>query len=82
VRFLLLLPPSLAVLERRLRERGTDKEDAIGKRMESAGREVEFVERNHQHADKLVYDQVVVNDELEKAYAERLREGVRPGIER
>jgi guanylate kinase len=82
VRFLLLLPPSLAVLERRLRERGTDKEDAIGKRMESAGREVKFVERNHQHADKPVYDQVVVNDELEKAYAERLREGVRPGIER
>jgi guanylate kinase len=57
------------VLERRLRERGTDKEDAIGKRMESAGREVEFAERNR-HADKPVYDRVVVNDELEKAYAE------------
>jgi guanylate kinase len=68
-RFLFLAPPSLAELERRLRARGTDSEAAVARRLESAGREVEFAEGNVLAGEK-VYDKMVVNDVLETAYRE------------
>jgi guanylate kinase len=58
-----VLPPSAAILERRLRGRSKDSEDQILRRLEVARREVGEFER---------YDYVVVNDELEAA-VERLR---------
>jgi guanylate kinase len=58
-----VLPPSAQILERRLRGRSKDSEDAIRKRLEVACREVgEFAS----------YEYVVVNDELDTA-VERLR---------
>jgi guanylate kinase len=58
-----VLPPSFAVLERRLRGRSKDSEDAIQRRLSTARAEVAaFTE----------YDYVVVNDELE-ACVDRLR---------
>jgi guanylate kinase len=58
-----VLPPSFAVLERRLRGRSKDPEAAIGRRLQTAREEVAaFVE----------YDYVVINDELE-ACVDRLR---------
>ena len=57
-----VLPPSMAELERRLRERGTEGEDAIRRRMLSARSEVEHGAR--------AYDYLVVNDSVEQAYAE------------
>lgn len=58
-----LMPPSLDVLERRLRGRSRDPEAAILRRLATAREEIEaFVE----------YDYVVVNDEIEPC-AERLR---------
>lgn len=58
-----VLPPSFAVLERRLRGRSKDSEEAMQRRLATARAEVAaFVE----------YDYVVVNDELE-ACVDRLR---------
>jgi guanylate kinase len=57
-----VLPPSMAELERRLRERGTESEDAIRRRMLAARSELEQGTR--------VYDYVVVNDTVDRAYGE------------
>lgn len=57
-----VLPPSMAELERRLRERGTESEDAIRRRMLAARSELELGAR--------AYDYLVVNDSVEQAYAE------------
>lgn len=54
-----ILPPSMSELERRLRERQTDAEDVIRKRLEVARHEME--------AGLASYDYVIVNDELEQA---------------
>ena len=54
-------PPSLEELERRLRNRGTDSEEAIQKRLATARLELER---------KGEYDYVLVNDDLEEAAAE------------
>ncbi len=70
-----ILPPSLAELERRLRDRKTDSDDAIGRRMLAARAEME---RGTQS-----YDYLVVNDDFERAFrdlrsiliAERCRRG-------
>lgn len=58
-----VLPPSFAVLERRLRGRSNDSEEAIRRRLLTARAEVDAVAE---------YDYVVVNDELE-ACVDRLR---------
>ena len=63
-RFLFLSPPSLEVLEQRLRGRGTDSEEAVLQRLEQAKAEMEFA------TEKGVHDKVVVNDDLETAYRE------------
>ena len=57
-----VLPPSMDELERRLRERGTESEDSIRRRMLAARSELEQGTR--------VYDYVVVNDTVDRAYAE------------
>lgn len=51
-------PPSLEILERRLRGRGTDSEEAILRRLETAKVEL---------SRKKEYDYVLVNDDLETA---------------
>ncbi len=56
-----LLPPSLQVLERRLRERGTDDEAVLKKRIEKASREIE---------NCAWYDYLIFNDLLEEAVQE------------
>ena len=58
-----ILTPSLGELERRLRNRGTESDECVGKRLEAARREL--AEARH-------YDYVVVNDTVEGA-AERIR---------
>lgn len=51
-------PPSLDVLETRLRDRATDDEDSLKKRLEKAEFEMQF-------ADK--FDYILLNDDLEEA---------------
>ncbi len=58
-----VLPPSFAVLERRLRGRSKDSEEAIRRRLATAREEIAAVEE---------YDYVVVNDALD-ACVDRLR---------
>lgn len=55
-----ILPPSLAVLEERLRARGTDRPEAIELRLRNARKEMEQKDR---------YRHVIVNDDLETAVA-------------
>jgi guanylate kinase len=54
-----VLPPSLGVLEQRLRGRATDSTAAIEQRLATAKKEL-------LHYD--IYDYLVINDELERAY--------------
>ena len=54
-------PPSLLELENRLRSRGTDSDEVIRSRLETAEREL--ILKDH-------YDYVVVNDEVERAASE------------
>jgi guanylate kinase len=63
-RFLFLAPPSIGELERRLRQRGTETEESIGKRVEQAERELEYAREAGSH------DKIVVNDDLDTAYRE------------
>ena len=63
-RFLFLQPPSVEILEQRLRGRGTDKEEAIGERLAQAKHEMEYAQSPGAH------DQIIVNDDLEKAWEE------------
>jgi guanylate kinase len=63
-RFLFLQPPSMEVLEQRLRGRATDKEEAILQRLAQAKNELEFAKTPG------VHDKIIVNDDLEKAWKE------------
>ena len=63
-RFLFLQPPSVEVLEQRLRGRGTDKEEDILQRLEQANNEIEYAKQPE------VHDRIIVNDDLEKAWEE------------
>lgn len=58
-----ILPPSVEELERRLRDRGTETEEAILKRLSQAKVEMD-------HAK--MYQYTVINDDLEKAIEEVL----------
>lgn len=53
-----ILPPSLKVLEQRLRDRGTDSEETIRLRLENASKELEYIDR---------YEFLIINDQLIKA---------------
>lgn len=63
-KYLFIAPPSLEELERRLRGRGTEEEEAILMRLANARKEMEAKE------EAGLFDIVVVNNDLEKAYAE------------
>lgn len=67
-----LAPPSLEVLEQRLRGRGTETEESLQKRLTQARNELEYAKQPAAH------DKTVVNDDLEKAYVE-LRDWVVDG---
>lgn len=56
--FIFLLPPSIETLEQRLRDRGTDADDLIKKRLSQANSEI---------AMSRIFDYAVINDELSSA---------------
>ena len=74
-----ILPPSLEVLENRLRGRGTETEEKILERTAQAKTELKFAEN---------YDYIIVNDDLNEAVedllavfrAEKLRKPRREGL--
>lgn len=61
---LFILPPSVKELENRLRNRGTDTDDDVARRLAKAGYEMTFAPQ---------FDGVVVNDRLESAAEEVAR---------
>ncbi|XP_072944501.1 guanylate kinase isoform X2 [Epargyreus clarus] len=69
-----VMPPSIEELERRLRARNTEQEDALKKRLDTACREIEFGrEPGNFHI-------IILNDNLDKAYSE-LREFIAQNLE-
>ena len=60
--YVFVAPPSIAVLEARLRGRGTETEDKIQKRLGAASGEITA-------ATAMPWDAWVLNDDLEAAYA-------------
>ena len=59
-----LLPPSLGVLEERLRSRNTENQETLTRRLENAKREM---------GEKDRFDYVIINDEVDRAYDEMKR---------
>ncbi len=58
-----IMPPSVEVLEERLRKRSTDSEENIQKRM---------VKARHEIGKAVEFDKIIINDSLEVAIAEAL----------
>lgn len=61
--YLFIAPPDMSTLRRRLRGRGTDSEDAIQRRLATALAEIDFARQPG------TCDYVIVNDNLDSAYA-------------
>ncbi|KXH68444.1 guanylate kinase, partial [Colletotrichum salicis] len=61
-RYVFIAPPSEQELEKRLRGRGTEKEESVQKRLAQAKLELAYSNTPG------VHDLIIVNDDLEKAY--------------
>jgi len=64
---ILILPPSLQILEQRLRGRRTDSEEDIRIRLENARKEIEFARTGGK------YEYTLINDDLRRAKDEIVR---------
>ncbi|CAD1811798.1 Guanylate kinase [Candida parapsilosis] len=62
-RYLFISPPSIEELKSRLEGRGTESKESLGKRIAAAEGELEY-------ANTGAHDLIIVNDDLDKAYAE------------
>ncbi|CCD26359.1 guanylate kinase NDAI_0H01850 [Naumovozyma dairenensis CBS 421] len=62
-RYLFIAPPSIDDLRKRLEGRGTETEESLNKRLSAATAEMEY-------ANTGAHDKIIVNDDLDKAYAE------------
>ncbi len=60
--YVFIAPPSMAELERRLRGRGTEKEEAIKTRLANAGKEMEKTKEDG------FFNRVIVNDTIHTSY--------------
>ena len=60
--FVFISPPSMKVLEHRLRSRGTETEEAIQKRLGNAQSEIDYGTTPGN------FDQIIVNDELSRSF--------------
>ena len=59
--FVFIMPPSIEELERRLTDRGTETSDEIEKRMATAKKELEYLNK---------YNYIIVNEDIETATAD------------
>ncbi|NWY35594.1 KGUA kinase, partial [Pheucticus melanocephalus] len=57
-------PPSIEILEKRLRDRKTETEESLQKRLTAARVDLELSK------EPGLFDLVIINDDLEKAYSE------------
>jgi guanylate kinase len=58
---LFIKPPSIEVLKQRLTDRGTEDDETLSLRLERAKEELTYADQ---------FDQIIINDDLETAYAE------------
>jgi guanylate kinase len=65
--YIFIMPPSIDELEKRLRNRGTETETSLKKRLDAAQSEQDYSK------EKDAFHHIIVNDNLDDAYA-RLRE--------
>ncbi|XP_063742172.1 guanylate kinase isoform X5 [Eleginops maclovinus] len=71
--YITIQPPSMAVLEKRLRDRKTETEESLQKRLHAAQVEMEFGKEPN------VFDFLIINDNLDEAYGQ-LKETLREEI--
>lgn len=69
--YIFIAPPSIDELERRLRGRGTEKEEAVVKRLANSKAELDYGMGDGN------FDRVFVNDDLEKTFADLLEQFVK-----
>jgi len=62
--YLFIAPPSMAELEKRLRGRGTEKEESIQKRLANAKAELEYGQTSGE------FDKYLVNSDLDSTFEE------------
>jgi len=67
-RYIFVKPPSIEVLEGRLRKRGTESEESLTKRLNHARTDMKAAED-----EPGLFDYVVINDDLEKAYQDFIK---------
>lgn len=60
--YIFIAPPSMDILEARLRGRGTESEEKIERRLNTARKEIVYMDKEN------FWDAVLVNDDLEKCY--------------
>jgi guanylate kinase len=63
-RYIFIRPPSLQALEERLRNRGTESDCDVEKRLAQARIELEYADSEE------AYDKIIVNDDFDKAFDE------------
>jgi len=61
--YVFIMPPSIPILEERLKGRGTETEESLKYRMDLAVQDIKFGEEEGN------FDIIIVNDDLESAYA-------------
>ncbi|XP_050695661.1 guanylate kinase-like isoform X2 [Eriocheir sinensis] len=72
--YIFIRPPSLEHLRERLLGRGTETEESLKRRLDTAKEEMVYGEQESN------FDRVIINDDLDRAYQE-LREFIQPTIE-
>ncbi|CAL8071398.1 unnamed protein product [Calicophoron daubneyi] len=73
-KYVFVRPLSVEDLEKRLRGRGTETEESLSRRLDRARRDMEFAESKE---GRLLFDKVIVNDDLDTACKE-LEEFLKP----
>ncbi|KAK6515893.1 hypothetical protein TWF281_004484 [Arthrobotrys megalospora] len=71
-RYVFIKPPSSAILEERLRGRGSEKEEEIRQRLDQAKVELEYADTPG------AFDKIIINDDLETAFSELVEFVSRP----
>lgn len=62
--YVFIAPPSFEALKERLTKRGTETPESLQKRLDHSSAEIEYSK------EEGAYDMVIVNDDLERAYAQ------------
>ncbi|XP_021342425.1 guanylate kinase-like [Mizuhopecten yessoensis] len=74
-RYVFLKPPSMEVLKERLKGRGTESDESLQRRLDTAKEALDYAD------EEGAYDYVIVNDNIDTAY-EQLRAVVKDDVEK